>query len=192
MSIFITSDSHFWHKNILDFTNRPFDTVEEMNEGLIASWNNVVTNEDTVYHLGDFSFGGYERTKEILEQLNGKIILHKGNHDRSKIIKKLLKDGLFEEIHEIGQYIKAQKQQMWLTHYPMEIGLRPRKWSISGHIHEDLNREMNQINVGVDSPHYIVTSRPFGEPIPMDELVEHLCEATPIIEDMWQERRKES
>lgn len=55
MNIFFTSDTHFGHNNIIKLSNRPFSSVEEMNEGLIERWNDVVGAEDIVYHLGDFS-----------------------------------------------------------------------------------------------------------------------------------------
>lgn len=81
---FVTSDLHFWHKNILKFcnANRPYETVEDMNRGLIDHWNSVVGVDDEVLHLGDFSFKGKEATQQILDQLNGNITFVLGNHDR--------------------------------------------------------------------------------------------------------------
>lgn len=171
---FLTSDSHFFHNNIIKYCNRPFDTVEEMNEGLIEAWNNVVREGDTVYHLGDLSFAGYNRTKSVLKRLNGNIIFHIGNHDRRKVIHELYKEGLLYHYHEVGSYLKRDKQQMWLTHYPMEIGVRAKKWSVCGHIHDEKNTYSNQINVGVDSLSHLVRLKKFGEPIRMDELVEYM------------------
>lgn len=57
MSIFITPDPHFNHGNIIKFCNRPFIDTKEMNKSLILSWNNLITDEDEVYILGDFSLG---------------------------------------------------------------------------------------------------------------------------------------
>ena len=66
--IFFTSDTHFDHKNILRFCNRPWETVEEMNQGLIDNWNSVVGPDDIVFHLGDVSFGGNTNlTKYVLQ-----------------------------------------------------------------------------------------------------------------------------
>ena len=75
--IFFTSDTHFFHKNIIKYCNRPFGSVEEMNEALVANWNSVVGPDDHVYHLGDFCFGNVEKWNWCLEpgRLNGHIHL---------------------------------------------------------------------------------------------------------------------
>lgn len=76
-----TSDTHFGHKNILEYEKdaRPFTTVEEMNETLIDNWNATVSQRDTVYHLGDFAFG--RDNIGIASRLNGIKKLVMGNHD---------------------------------------------------------------------------------------------------------------
>lgn len=80
---FFISDTHFFHANIIKYCNRPFASVEEMNEKLIENWNSVVGKDDLVWHLGDFVFGKDKigRSKEILSRLNGKVNLVLGNHD---------------------------------------------------------------------------------------------------------------
>lgn len=67
--VFLTADTHFFHKKILEFERaaRPFSSVEEMNEVLIDNWNSVVTKRDTVWHLGDVCFGKVENL-EILSR----------------------------------------------------------------------------------------------------------------------------
>ena len=183
METYFTSDTHFWHKNLLNFEKRPYSSIEEMTKDMVNKWNEQVKNEDTVYHLGDLSLGSYEQTKELLEGLNGNIILIKGNHDSSKHYKKINELGLLHEYHEVGTIMKYKKQQMWLTHYPFEIGLRPRKWSIHGHIHSEESVWDNQINVGVDSPHF--KHKPFGELITIDELFEVMQQRLPSIEERF-------
>ena len=79
--IFLISDSHFGHKNIIKYCNRPFDNVEDMNSTLIKNWNSVVDNEDYVYHLGDFGLGTKDELIAIGNKLNGHKILVMGNHD---------------------------------------------------------------------------------------------------------------
>lgn len=80
--ILITSDLHFGHKNIIEYCNRPFANVEDMNKQLIERWSETVGWDDTVYVLGDFTFLSQEQTAEICSQLSGKIKLVKGNHDK--------------------------------------------------------------------------------------------------------------
>lgn len=72
--LFFTSDHHFYHKNSLNFGGRDvFRSMSQMHSRLIGQWNNVVGDDDTVWHLGDLSFGCELRTKSILEKLNGRI-----------------------------------------------------------------------------------------------------------------------
>jgi len=81
--IFFTSDLHFGHENVIRFDNRPFDTVEEMDEEMIKRWNAKVGKGDIVYVLGDFIWeAATNEAVNIIKKLNGQIILIKGNHDR--------------------------------------------------------------------------------------------------------------
>lgn len=166
----LIADTHFGHKNILDFEGRPFETIEEMNQGLIQAWNQSVSNTDTVYMLGDLSLSGPKLLEEILVQLNGNIILIKGNHDKDKIMKKLLAKGLIYEYHPVGLLMKRDKVSYYLTHYPFSIGERPNLANISGHIHSNENDYINQFNVGVDSHlskiYCEANDLPFGSPLP--------------------------
>jgi calcineurin-like phosphoesterase family protein len=78
--IYFSSDHHFGHSNIIKYCNRPYSSVEEMNEKLIENWNATVKPEDTVYYLGDFSLST-KPVKEITPKLNGHKLLIPGNHD---------------------------------------------------------------------------------------------------------------
>ena len=79
--VYFITDTHFHHSNIIKYCNRPFKDVNEMNETIINNWNNIVTNDDTVYHLGDFCLSSDDEIKNIFKRLNGNIILIRGNHD---------------------------------------------------------------------------------------------------------------
>lgn len=81
MKYFIIADTHFGHVNIIKYCNRPFYSVEEMDETLIKNWNETVSNSDTVIHLGDVGLGSKEYIKSTISRLNGRKILVKGNHD---------------------------------------------------------------------------------------------------------------
>jgi calcineurin-like phosphoesterase family protein len=81
MKVWLISDTHFGHANIIKYTNRPFKDVEEMNENLIVCWNSLVKKDDIVYHLGDFAMGGAEKIESLTARLNGRKMLILGNHD---------------------------------------------------------------------------------------------------------------
>lgn len=72
--VFFTSDTHFYHGNIIRFCNRPFEDVEMMNETIISNWNNTVGLDDTVFHLGDFCLGGSAEWTKILDRLMARYI----------------------------------------------------------------------------------------------------------------------
>lgn len=130
---FFTSDSHFYHHNIMELCKRPFADVEEMNETLIANWNAVVKRNDIVFHLGDFCFGGTAKWKETLGRLNGKIHLVPGNHD----IEYLNQVSQFFESVELQRTIYVDGRQIILNHYPFMnfSGCKNRVWQAHGHIH---------------------------------------------------------
>ena len=80
MSRFFTSDPHYYHNNVIQYCNRPYKTVEEMNEGLVRNWNSIVSPSDDVYCLGDFSLA--IRPIELFSsRLMGNKKLVPGNHD---------------------------------------------------------------------------------------------------------------
>ena len=78
--VYFISDTHFNHKNIIKYCNRPFDSIEQMNETLINNWNDIVSDKDIIYHLGDFALGSKELILDIVNRLNGSKYLIRGNH----------------------------------------------------------------------------------------------------------------
>lgn len=158
--IYVTSDLHFGHNNIIQYENRPWSTVEEMDNGLIKNWNDKVTAEDIVYILGDFSFSGGERTYEIIKQLNGHKILIIGNHDH-RWLKNEDCVKLFDEIVSYKSF-RYKKQHIVMFHHPIACWAGMERGSIHlyGHIHsgshnlpQGFNREQSY-NVGVDTNNY--------------------------------------
>lgn len=102
MKTFFTSDLHFGHNNIIIYDKRPFDSVEDMDQELVRRWNSKVGTEDMVYVLGDMFLPIHkEYVCGILETLNGKIILVKGNHDR--FAKKEWAAPYFQDILSVAQ-----------------------------------------------------------------------------------------
>ena len=160
--IFFTSDTHFDHKNILRFCNRPWETVEEMNQGLIDNWNSVVGPDDIVFHLGDVSFGGNTNLTKYVSQLNGHIILVKGNHDKK--LQESICNKLFE--YSCQQLrLNIEGYTVVLNHYPFLCF--PENIQLFGHIHSSPSSESDdvskflshgdqhrQYDVGVDNNDY--------------------------------------
>ena len=136
--VFMTSDTHYGHEHILKFCNRPFKDAEEMDRVMIEKWNAKVHDGDLVFHLGDFAWGGTRKWNEIREQLNGNIILIKGNHDLRNLTPSSEK--LFEFVTQ-QLYINVEGQNMYLNHYPLLCyggTYRNRQdlvWALSGHTH---------------------------------------------------------
>src|SRR6266581_359325 len=91
MTTWFTSDPHFGHGNIIKFCNRPYLSVGEMDEGLIANYNKLVKPKDPVYFLGDITWYGSARLNEIMDRLNGEKHLIIGNHDHLKNVKPFFK-----------------------------------------------------------------------------------------------------
>ena len=139
--IFFTSDTHFNHEHILKFCNRPFETLESMNETIINNWNKVVPADGLVFHLGDFAWGDYNGWKKIRETLNGEIILIKGNHDfRNGPRSKTQWDSLFKYTTQ-QLYIKIENRKLFLNHCPLlcygGIYRQPQDlvYQLFGHVH---------------------------------------------------------
>ena len=132
--VFFTSDSHFCHEAIIKYCERPFKSVEEMNEAIIENWNSVVGPKDIVFHLGDFGLGPSEKLKDIFQRLNGEIYLIMGNHDFRQT-KGVL--SMFREVH-LEMLIEVEKTKIILNHYPMLCfsgSNRSDVWQLFGHVH---------------------------------------------------------
>lgn len=136
---FLTSDTHFAHAGICRFLRddgtplRPWDDYGEMEEELVSRWNATVGPEDKVYHLGDVAIG--RKGLRVLERLNGKKVLIRGNHDIFKLsdYTPYFKD--LRGCHYLDHII--------LTHIPVHpVNLIRYKGNIHGHLH--YRRVLNQ------------------------------------------------
>lgn len=132
--LWFTSDTHFGHQNIIKWCGRPWETAEEMDKALIQEWNNVIPKDGVVFHLGDFCFGGALEWKNIRKSLNGKIYLVMGNHDSSASQPML---SLFEKIYGGVARLRADKQEIWASHFPLLCwtGSERGSWNLFGHVH---------------------------------------------------------
>ena len=135
--IWFTSDTHFCHKNIIKYEDRPFKDIEEMNSELIRRWNEVVQPDDTVYHLGDVLLGPAERFYPLVSALNGRKILIRGNHD-GKSKDWYLEHG-FDEVYP-SLFLFASGYRILLTHTPAPAPGMDYDLHFYGHVHSKGHR----------------------------------------------------
>lgn len=179
MSIFLISDTHFNHANILNLgVGRPFKDINHHNEMLIQNWNSVVTPDDTVIHLGDVSMGAWPDGLMMVKRLNGYKILIPGNHDRISSTQSITRqknhqhfyEEVFDELWDEVETLTIGGMLFVLSHYPYDgdnadgrkdrhVDLRAVDKGIPlihGHTHQQSvvtrsKKGTMQISVGVDS-----------------------------------------
>jgi calcineurin-like phosphoesterase family protein len=166
---FFSSDQHFGHFNIIRLSHRPFASLDEMNEVMIAKWNVKVMADDTIYILGDLFFRS-ATVEPILKRLNGHKHLVLGNHDHSWTGRVRLGD-YFESVQTMKE-IDFGGTPATLCHYPMLSYPQARRgYMIYGHIHNNtgddywplIMRRPRLLNAGVDVNGF--------EPVTFEELV---------------------
>jgi calcineurin-like phosphoesterase family protein len=175
MAIYFTADLHLHHSNILRYCHRYpfFKNIEDMDKGLIANWNSVVSNADKVYHLGDFCF-----TKDIydystmMHKVSGQVTFLRGNHDK----------GLQQANYYICRKIEGMK--IFMRHWPpwdhplmhrhsfkipddidlILCGHVHHKWKYR--VHKSNGRKIPVINIGTDVWEY----KPVSSDMIMEEV----------------------
>lgn len=179
--IYYISDLHFYHSNIIKMCNRPFHDVDVMNQILIDNWNTTVTNSDTVYFLGDFSFKcNQNQADKILEQLNGKKYFIKGNHDKETWLNRVKEKHLIEDWFDYKD-IDDSGRRVILCHYPIHSwnGLYRGGYHLYGHVHNNTvdNQEWqkNRFNVSCEVLDYT--------PKTLDQLIEERYKKEAEIEE---------
>ena len=188
--IFFTSDTHFNHANIIKYCNRPWlqkgdldgngnwvssrireQRAHEMNEALIVNWNNVVSEDDIVYHLGDFAF--VKTAKDLIRirnRLNGRIAIIHGSHDKMEFW-----NGIHTEKNTPLLNMRLRKavfgidQNITLCHCKMAIWEKKHygAWHLYGHSHGTAPEELGSLStdIGIDCWDYA--------PVSLDRLVEY-------------------
>lgn len=153
MRYWFTSDYHLGHANIIQYCNRPFDSLKEMEDTIIRNHNARVQPEDTVFFLGDFCFtnssGGKKgegegiHARKYLKRLKGNFVFVSGNHDIRNSLKSCIQ----------GLFIKLGGEEMYLTHKPSHY-IDKFRVNLVGHVHEKWKKRIEGdnilINVGVD------------------------------------------
>lgn len=155
MSIYIWSDLHLNHSNIIKYENRPFRDIEEMNDTLLNNWKKTITKHDTIINLGDVSFKcSKEFMKNIISNMPGKKILVLGNHDKARSVKWW---------HDVGfdivyPYPFILDDFYILSHEPIYINDNMPYVNIHGHTHSDISECKQKVNVCVENINYIPIS----------------------------------
>lgn len=166
-NIWVISDTHFMHRNILKFVDSntgklvrgdKFKSVDEMNSYMIEKWNSVVKPGDKVYHLGDVFIGDRDEFKTLWPKLNGSKRLIVGNHDD---IKFLSSGGFFQKVH---MWRIFPEFGLIMSHVPMHTSSMTRHvdrsksylegsevmYGVHGHIHQNKSPEGPYRNVSVE------------------------------------------
>ena len=172
--IWFTADTHFNHGNIVSYSSRPFDDLEDMTERIIEQWNERVNHGDLVYHLGDFALSWGKRDFDpidwILSRLNGNKWLIRGNHDREEVYKNPRWNKV-EFYHELKVDLGGvHKQRIVLCHYAMRVWNQMHRgsWMLHGHSHGNLSDIGGKsMDVGVDCHDY--------RPISLDEVAQYMA-----------------
>lgn len=176
--IWLTSDWHFGHDKEFVWKVRGYNSIQEMNEGIIAKHNSLVEPDDIVYCLGDCVLGDINNVNNITE-LNGQIKIIRGNHDTDRRVEAYK---ILPNVEYIGwaEMIKYQGYHFYLSHYPtltsnMDEGapLKARVLNLYGHTHQNTNfynENPLMYHVGMDSHNCY--------PVSLDSIIEEIKEKT--------------
>lgn len=130
--VFFIADLHLGHENIIQYCDRPFKSVDEMNDALIKNWNKTIGKEDKVFVLGDFALGSKEQIIQWGKALKGNKTLILGNHDRAS------KTTYFEAgFKEVIKYPILWSDYFILSHAPKYLSEVSPFFNIYGHVHDD-------------------------------------------------------
>jgi calcineurin-like phosphoesterase family protein len=196
MTTWLTSDQHFGHRNIIEYSGRPYADADTMNAALVANHNALVKPNDTVIMVGDFALD--ERlVKVFLSQLNGTKYLIAGNHDTCHpankryrernlqryaeygfggppVLSMLLHDGesmgmgsvLITHMPIAGDHGHVDR---YVEHRPTDAASAAVRWVLHGHVHEAWKKRGSMVNVGVDAWNY--------RPVSLEQLAAYLLTA---------------
>ena len=153
--ILICSDIHFYHKNIISYTNRPFTDVEDMNCQILDNINQTVSQYSNPYliNVGDFSFCGKEKTQDLIDAINCEMLTVMGNHD-------IRRGKIFNTTDEKIPFLQVEQQDetsphLLFTHFPLQEENIPEGYiNVHGHTHDSPQISNKHINVCVEHTLY--------------------------------------
>jgi calcineurin-like phosphoesterase family protein len=170
---YITADPHHGHKNIIKLCNRPFANIQENDDKIINNLNEMVSDNDTLYHLGDFSYkSGLNHVIDCIERYNGFIRIILGNHDKGikscykqGLLTKFIKSGKLEIIGgeeavcnnlDISYSAQIYDRMFYLSHYSHRTwpGAFRGVIHLFGHSHSNLSPFYKSMDIGVDTNNF--------------------------------------
>lgn len=178
--IYITSDLHFGHNKPFVYEARGFSSIEEHDEAIIQRWNDIITNDDDVYILGDLMLNNNDNGAKCLKRLNGNKFMVRGNHDTDKRMEIYTgKDGLgIISMGDAGR-LRYGGLTFYLSHFPTITGnnepLKKTMINLYGHTHQNTN---------------FYEDRPYMYHVGMDSHDCHPVDIDTIIKEIWEKERK--
>ncbi|UTY48560.1 metallophosphoesterase family protein [Sinorhizobium fredii] len=164
------ADTHFFHERIIRMCARPFASIDEHDEAIVANWNSVVRDQDIVYHLGDFAFQlgiNSERIRSLFFRLKGRKHLIIGNHDQDK------RGDLHPTLAALDWAARPEHalrtrdggRDVYLAHYAARAWPSQQYGAVHfyGHSHGKLPGQGLSRDVGIDMPDVDYTPRSFAE-----------------------------
>lgn len=151
--IWVVSDTHFLHNRPFLYAPRGFNSIEEHDEAIIKNWNEVVSKNDTVIHLGDiYMTANHEKGCRLINRLNGNIILIRGNHDSDNKVQAISENCPKVEILGYSTPFKYKGYNFYLSHYPCLVSnydedkpVKDRIVCLCGHTHtEEFGKDLDK------------------------------------------------
>lgn len=187
--VFLTSDTHFGHQNIITYCDRPFDSVDHMNSEIVETFNSILDDDSVLIHLGDLLMGDREAGLAVASEIRGRKFIIPGNHDDiSSLMTNARRERFMPLFEEAGFEILPEEVReevgglcIVFNHYPpneehtnsnpdmkdkfKKYRPRPsdREMVVHGHTHQHHNNT-EFVHVGVDSRDFM--------PVPLEKVLE--------------------
>lgn len=141
--VWIWSDTHFGHVNIIKYCNRPFKDIDDMDQTLERNWHNTVGPDDLLINCGDFTFKDTTKANALIDRCPGTSLLIIGNHDYKK--RNVLRPLTFDFISE-SETFEFEGHEFILSHVPRLIRTLGTAFNIHGHIHDKFYEDNGKIS----------------------------------------------
>ena len=166
--IYFTADLHLGHENIMHLCNRQFNNIEEHDEYILQSINNVCTENDNLYILGDIGYPkDINKLRDYLKRINANVYVVLGNHDSRYNLMQLKREGIIKDVSDFAK-VANEGKLIVCCHYPLKewVGYYRGSYLAYGHTHGNIKQYDRCMDVGVDNIGYT--------PIEFNELIERI------------------